>query len=113
MEAEAAKLIGAGLATIALAGVAGIMQFSYINMGSATEGMGFELAVIAAVVIGGASLAGGEGSVLGTIVGALLMRVVITGCSKMEWPSFMQEVVTGAIIVAAVALDRLRHRRPE
>ncbi|MBT3379688.1 MAG: ABC transporter permease [Lentisphaerae bacterium] len=98
---------------IALAGVAGIMQFSYINMGSATEGMGFELAVIAAVVIGGASLAGGEGSVLGTIVGALLMRVVITGCSKMEWPSFMQEVVTGAIIVAAVALDRLRHRRPE
>lgn len=97
---------------ISLAGIAGIMQFSYINMGSATEGMGFELAVIAAVVIGGASLAGGEGSIVGTIIGALIMRVVIAGCSKMEWPAFMQEVVTGAIIVAAVALDRLRHRKP-
>jgi ABC-type xylose transport system permease subunit len=67
--------------------------------------------VIAAVVIGGGSLAGGEGSVLGTLVGALIMQVLDSGSSLMGWPNRVQEIVTGAIIVAAVALDRLRHRR--
>ncbi|MHC5067720.1 MAG: ABC transporter permease [Planctomycetota bacterium] len=97
---------------IGLAGVAGVMQFSYISQGSATEGMGFELLVIAAVVIGGASLAGGEGSILGTMIGALLMFVVKIGCQKMGWPTYVQEVVTGIIIVVAVSIDRLRHRKP-
>jgi len=73
--------------------------------------IGLELNVIAAVVIGGGSLAGGEGSVLGCLIGALTMQVIQSGCSQMGWPNWVQEIVTGAIIVAAVALDRFRHRR--
>jgi ribose transport system permease protein len=95
----------------ALAGVAGLMQFSRLTVGDPTVAVGLELDVIAAVVIGGGSLAGGEGSVLGTIVGALIMTVIRSGCSQMGLPNWVQEIVTGAIIVLAVALDRLRHRR--
>lgn len=95
----------------ALAGVAGVMQFSRLTVGDPTVAVGLELDVIAAVVIGGGSLAGGEGSVLGTIVGALIMTVIRSGCSQMGLPNWVQEIVTGAIIVLAVALDRLRHRR--
>jgi ribose transport system permease protein len=72
--------------------------------------MGTELDVIAAVVIGGGSLSGGEGSILGTIVGALIMTVIRSGCSQMGLPNWVQEIVTGCIIVIAVALDRWRHR---
>ena len=61
-----------------------------------------------AVVIGGASLAGGRGSVAGTLIGALIMTVVANGCTKLELPNWVQEIVTGVIIVAAVTLDRLR-----
>ena len=95
----------------ALAGVAGLMQFSRLTVGDPTVAVGLELDVIAAVVIGGGSLAGGEGSVLGTLVGALIMTVIRSGCSQMGLPNWVQEIVTGAIIVLAVALDRLRHRR--
>jgi ribose/xylose/arabinose/galactoside ABC-type transport system permease subunit len=73
--------------------------------------MGAELDVIAAVIIGGASLAGGEGTILGSLIGALIMTVVANGCTKMEFPNWVQEIVTGGIIIIAVALDRLRHRR--
>ena len=62
-------------------------------------------------MIGGASLSGGEGSILGTIVGALIMTVVDNGCTKLGLANSVQEIVTGAIIVAAVVVDRLRHRR--
>jgi ribose/xylose/arabinose/galactoside ABC-type transport system permease subunit len=67
-----------------------------------------ELDVIAAVVIGGASLAGGRGSVAGTLIGALIMTAVANGCTKLELPNWVQEIVTGVIIVAAVAIDRWR-----
>jgi ribose transport system permease protein len=80
-------------------------------VGDPTGAMGLELNVIAAVVIGGGSLAGGEGSVLGALIGALIMQVLQSGCSQMGWPNWVQEIVTGAIIVAAVALDRFRHRQ--
>jgi ribose/xylose/arabinose/galactoside ABC-type transport system permease subunit len=66
------------------------------------------LDVIAAVVIGGGSLAGGQGSVLGSLIGALIMTVVANGCTKMDLPNWVQEIVTGLIIVAAVGLDRFR-----
>jgi ribose/xylose/arabinose/galactoside ABC-type transport system permease subunit len=92
------------------AGVSGLMLFSYLGGGDSTEAGGLELDVIAAVVIGGGSLAGGEGSVLGTLVGALIMQVLDSGSSLMGWPNRVQEIVTGAIIVAAVALDRWRQR---
>lgn len=95
----------------AFAGLAGLMQFSRLTLGDPTVAVGLELNVIAAVVIGGGSLAGGEGSVLGTLVGALIMTVIEVGCSHMFLPNWVQEIVTGIIIVLAVALDRYRQRR--
>jgi len=95
----------------AFAGLAGLMQFSRLTVGDPTVAVGLELDVIAAVVIGGGSLAGGEGSILGTLVGALIMTVIASGCTQMKVPNYWQEIITGGIIIAAVALDRLRHRR--
>lgn len=95
-----------------LTGLAGLMFFGTLNgMGKATEAEGYELRVIAAVVIGGASLNGGEGTVLGSLTGALLMGVIASGSTKLGWRPPSQLMITGAIIVLAVALDRLRHRR--
>jgi ribose/xylose/arabinose/galactoside ABC-type transport system permease subunit len=93
------------------AGLAGLLQFSRLTVGDPTVAVGLELDVIAAVVIGGGSLSGGEGSVLGSIVGALIMTTIRSGCSQMGLPNWVQEIVTGTIIVLAVAVDRLRHRR--
>ena len=95
------------------AGVAGLMQFSRLTVGDPTVAVGLELDVIAAVVIGGGSLSGGEGSVLGSIVGALIMTTIRSGCSQMGLPNWVQEIITGTIIIVAVAVDRLRHRRLE
>lgn len=89
-------------------GLAALLQFSYLSSGDPTTAGGYELRVIAAVVIGGASLSGGEGSILGTLVGALLMTVVDNGCTKLGLDNWVQEIVTGAIIVVAVLMDRLR-----
>ena len=93
------------------AGLAGVLQFSRLTVGDPTVAQGAELDVIAAVVIGGGSLSGGEGSILGSLVGALIMTVIRSGCSQMGLDTWIQEIVTGGIIVIAVALDRLRHRR--
>lgn len=93
------------------AGVAGVMQFSRLTVGDPTVAVGLELDVIAAVVIGGGSLSGGEGSVLGSIIGALIMSVIRSGCSQMGLPNWVQEIITGGIIIAAVSLDRFRHRK--
>lgn len=95
----------------ALAGIAGLMQFSRLTVGDPTVAIGKELDVIAAVVIGGGSLSGGEGSILGSIIGAVIMTVIRSGCSQMGLPNWVQEIVTGIIIVIAVALDRLRQRK--
>ncbi|MCE5327795.1 MAG: ABC transporter permease [Planctomycetaceae bacterium] len=95
----------------AAAGLAGLMMLSYTTVGDPTAGAGYELDVIAAVVIGGGSLSGGEGSILGTLVGALIVKVISVGADQCGWPKYIKEIVTGAIIVVAVALDRLRHRR--
>jgi ribose transport system permease protein len=80
-------------------------------VGDPTVAVGLELDVIAAVVIGGGSLSGGEGTVLGTLVGAFIMTVIRTGTAQMGLPNWVQEIVTGTIIVVAVAIDRWRHRR--
>jgi len=93
------------------AGFAGLMQFSRLTVGDPTVAAGLELDAIAAVVIGGGSLAGGEGSVLGTIVGALIMTVIRSGCTQIGLSNWLQEIITGLIIVSAVVLDRLRHRQ--
>jgi ribose/xylose/arabinose/galactoside ABC-type transport system permease subunit len=93
-----------------LAGLAGVMEFATLTVGDPTDSAGLELEVIAAVVIGGGSLSGGEGSILGALLGAMLMTVIRTGCTHLGLPNWVQEIVTGLIIVAAVALDRARHR---
>ncbi len=92
------------------AGVAAVLQFAYLTGGDPTTSVGLELNVIAAVVIGGASLSGGQGTVLGSLIGALIMSVVANGCTKLGMPNWVQEIVTGGIIVAAVLLDQLRRR---
>jgi ribose/xylose/arabinose/galactoside ABC-type transport system permease subunit len=79
-------------------------------MGDPTTAQGYELKAIAAAVIGGASLAGGTGSIVGTLVGAFVMTIVDNGCTKLGLDNWVQEVATGAIIVGAVALDRMRQR---
>jgi ribose transport system permease protein len=93
-----------------LAGLSGIMEFSTLTVGDPTDSIGLELEVIAAVVIGGASLAGGRGSVVGSAVGALLMTEIKTGCTHVGFPNWVQEILTGSIIVVAVAIDRFRRR---
>ena len=98
--------VGAGFA-----GLAGVLQFSYLTGGDPTTAVGLELNIIAAVVIGGASLSGGRGTVLGTMIGALIMTVVNNGCTKLEMSNWVQEIVTGGIIVAAVTLDQYRRGR--
>jgi len=92
-------------------GLAGVMEFSRLTVGDPTVAVGLELDIIAAVVIGGGSLAGGEGSVLGTLIGVFIMSLLRNGCTMMGWPNYIQEIIIGAIIVAAVSLDRVRHRR--
>jgi ribose/xylose/arabinose/galactoside ABC-type transport system permease subunit len=96
---------------VGFAGIAGVLEFSFLGMGDSTAAQGMELNIIAAVVIGGASLNGGEGSILGSIIGALIMTVVANGCNQVELPNYWQELVTGGIIIVAVLLDRLRHRQ--
>jgi ribose/xylose/arabinose/galactoside ABC-type transport system permease subunit len=91
-------------------GLAGVLQFARLANGDPTVGKGFELKAIAAVVIGGGSLRGGEGSVFGTLIGAFLMSFLENGCNIARVPAPAQRILIGGIIVLAVALDELRHR---
>ena len=99
-----------GLAGL-LFGLAGVMQMSRLRQGDPTVAAGAELDVIAAVVIGGGSLNGGEGSILGSMIGALIMAFLRNGCQQVGWPNYIQEIIIGAIIVIAVAIDRWRSAR--
>jgi len=97
----------AGLAT----GLAGVFQFAYLHAtGDPVTGDGLELQVIAAVVIGGGSLSGGEGTVAGTLIGCLIVSVLNNGCVHAGISNASQDVIIGAIIVGAVALDQFRRR---
>jgi ribose/xylose/arabinose/galactoside ABC-type transport system permease subunit len=91
-----------------LAGMAGVLEFSTLTVGDPTDSVGLELEAIAAVVIGGGSLSGGQGSVAGTLLGALLLTVIKAGCTHVGMPNWIQEILTGAIIVVAMTLDRVR-----
>jgi ribose transport system permease protein len=95
----------------ALVGMAGLLQFSKLSVGDPTVAVGLELDIIAAVIIGGGSLTGGRGTVVGTIIGAAIMTIIQLGCSQKGLANWVQQIVTGGIIVAAVALDRLRSAR--
>jgi ribose transport system permease protein len=94
-----------------LFGLAGVMQMSRLRQGDPTVAVGVELDIIAAVVIGGGSLAGGEGSISGSMIGALIMAFLRNGCQQMGWANYIQEIIIGGIIVLAVAADRWRAAR--
>ncbi|MHB8653473.1 MAG: ABC transporter permease [Terriglobia bacterium] len=95
----------------ALTGLAGMIESSRLMTGQPTAGEGYELRVIAAVVIGGASLSGGEGTVAGTVAGAFLIGLISNGSNLLGVSPFWQQVVIGAVIVFAVAVDEFRKRR--
>ena len=99
----------------ALAGMffacSGLMQMARLAQGDPSGAVGLELDIIAAVVIGGASLSGGTGSVLGSLIGALVIQTLRNGSSLMNWPTFTQEIIIGAVIILAVGLDRWRQAR--
>lgn len=92
-------------------GLAGLMQFSRLTQGDPSVAVGLELDMIAAVVIGGASLSGGTGSILGSMIGALMMAVLRNGSNQMGMPTYMQEIIIGIVIVLAVGLDKWRQAR--
>ncbi|MBI2898473.1 MAG: ABC transporter permease [Deltaproteobacteria bacterium] len=94
----------------ALAGLAGMIVSAIVISGSPTAAEGLELDVIAAVVIGGASLQGGVGTIGGSLIGAALMQVLANGSSLVGIDDFIQKIVTGGVIVAAAAFDVYRRR---
>jgi len=116
---QAARISGINVAghlivvyTIAgtLSGLAGIVTSARAVSGQAGMGMMYELDAIAAAVIGGASLAGGVGRITGTVIGTLILGVVTSGFTFLRIDAYYQEIVKGAIIVAAVIADQYRHR---
>jgi len=117
---EAARLSGLNVVGVkwlvygvcgALAGLAGMIQASRVASGQPAAGWGDELRVIAAVIIGGASFRGGEGTVLGAVLGAAIMGVLRQGLVLLEVETFWQKFVEGAVIIGAVALDMIRRYR--
>lgn len=94
-----------------ICGIAGLLIASRLNSAQPALGLGYELEAIAAVVIGGTSLAGGRGTILGTLIGALIMAVLANGLRILSVAQEWQTVVTGAIIILAVYADMMRKRR--
>ena len=117
---EAARLSGVNvdnwkMAIYALSGgicgIAGLVIASRLNSAQPALGQGYELDAIAAVVIGGTSLSGGRGTILGTVIGALIMSVLLNGLRILSMPQEWQTVVTGSIIIIAVYADMMRKRK--
>ena len=94
-----------------LTGLAGMIEASRLMTGQPTAGQGYELQAIAAVVIGGGSLRGGEGTVVGTLVGAFIMGLLANGSDLLGISPYLQQAIIGAVIIAAVAVDEFRKRR--
>ena len=116
---EATRLSGIRVRTVLLfvyvasglaAGLGGVVTASQLKSGAPTYGQMYELYVIAAVVVGGTSLAGGEGKVLGTLIGAFIIAVIWNGMNLTHVESYTQKVVLGLVILAAVLLDTLKTR---
>jgi ribose transport system permease protein len=94
-----------------LTGLAGMIEASRLMTGQPTAGQGYELQAIAAVVIGGGSLHGGEGSVIGTLIGALIMGLLSNGSDLLGISPYLQQAIIGGVIILAVTVDELRKRR--
>ena len=117
---EAARLSGVPVKRVllfvyamsgALAGLGGVMDASLFSVGNPNSGVGYELQIIAAVVVGGTSLMGGKGKVLGTLIGALILAVISNGMYLTKVDSYTQMIVFGTLILIAVLLDTLKARR--
>jgi ribose/xylose/arabinose/galactoside ABC-type transport system permease subunit len=104
------KFIGFVLSSL-LAGIAGILLSSRLGSAVHVSGLGYEFQVVAAVVLGGVSLAGGIGSISGVVLGVLILSFLSNGLGMLKLPTEVQQVITGAIIIGAVGLDELRRRR--
>ncbi len=94
-----------------MCGLAGVLMAARLNSGQPAIAVGLELDAIAAAVIGGASLAGGEGTIMGTIIGALIMSVLRNGLNLMQVNQFWQQIIIGIVVLLAVYLDNLRRKR--
>ena len=94
-----------------LTGLSGMIEASRLMTGQPTAGQGYELQAIAAVVIGGGSLRGGEGSVVGTLVGAFIMGLLSNGSDLLGISPYLQQAIIGAVIILAVTFDELRKRK--
>lgn len=94
-----------------LAGISGILLSSRLGSAVHVSGLGFEFQVVAAVVLGGVSLAGGIGSLFGVALGVLILAFLSNGLGMMKLPTEVQQVITGFIIIGAVGLDEIRRRR--
>jgi ribose transport system permease protein len=103
-------LVFAYVMSALLAGLGGVVMASQLKSGSPTYGEMYELYVIAAVVVGGTSLSGGRGSMIGTLVGAFIIAVIQNGMNLMEVESYSQKIVLGTIILGAVWADRIGRR---
>jgi len=117
---ESARLSGVNVAAVtlsiyavagALSALAGIIESARLGTVQPAGGDGYELLAIGAVVIGGTSLFGGEGNIIGTLIGALLVTTIRNGLNILGVYAFWQYVVNGLIIISAVAVDQLRRRR--
>ena len=118
--AEAARLAGIRVSAVVmfvfiacgmLAGLGGVVMSSQLKSGAPTYGLMYELYVIAAVVVGGTSLSGGEGRIFGTLIGAFIIAVIQNGMNLTNVESYSQKVVLGLVILTAVLLDRVRHHQ--
>ena len=116
---EAARLAGIRTRRVAaavyvicgtLAAASGILLASRMNSGQPNAGVGYELDVIAAVVVGGTSLSGGRGSIAGTLLGSLLIAILRNGLNLLNVDSYVQQIVVGVVILLAVLLDPIRRR---
>lgn len=114
---EASKLMGIRVKQVnlmayvlcgSICGLAAVVQASRIGSGLPTVGAGYELDAIAAVVIGGAAMAGGSGTVLGTILGAIILGVLSNGLSLLNVDSYVMQVISGLVVIVAVLIDEVR-----
>lgn len=120
--AEATRLSGVPVARVktlvyvmsgVMAAIGGFLLTARLGLGECTAGLGYELDVIAACVIGGVSLAGGEGNILGVVVGAALMGLLRNGMALLGVSGFWQQIVIGSVIILAVLIDRMRISRSQ
>ena len=100
--------IGTFMTASLLAAVAGVILVSRMNSGQPNSGQGFEISVVAGVILGGTGLGGGEGTLIGTLIGVFILKVINNGIILLGWNQDLQIVIAGAVLIVAVYLDNKR-----